>query len=32
MNYFDLRIAIDFHDDMLSEIGGLEGYNKLNKI
>lgn len=29
MNYFDLRIAIDFHDDMLSEIGGLEGYNKI---
>ncbi len=28
MKYFHLRFAIDFHDDMLSEIGGLKGYNK----
>ena len=28
MYYFDLRCAIDFHDDIISEIGGLEGYNK----
>ena len=29
MNYFDLQCAINFHDDMLSEIGGLNGYNKV---
>ena len=28
MYYFDLRCAIDFHDDIISEIGGLKGYNK----
>lgn len=28
MNYFDLQCAISFHDDIISEIGGLEGYNK----
>ena len=28
MYYFDLRCAIDFHDDIIREIGGLEGYNK----
>ena len=29
MIYFDLQCAIDFHGDMLSEIGGLNGYNKV---
>ena len=28
MYYFDLQCAIDFHDDIIREIGGLEGYNK----
>ena len=28
MYYFDLQCAIDFHDDIICEIGGLEGYNK----
>lgn len=28
MNYFDLQCAISFHNDIISEIGGLEGYNK----
>ena len=28
MYYFDLRCAIDFHDDIIREIGGLGEYNK----
>ena len=28
MYYYDLQCAIDFHDDIIREIGGLEGYNK----
>lgn len=27
MRYFGIAFAIEYHDDMLSVIGGLSGYN-----